>query len=106
MSEMVERVARSLNTYFVSRWDSAGGVCWLVYQRKGEAVSTYGQYSWEDDARTCCLEMNARAAIKAMGEPTAAMKLAGEEAMGREGAHDCEVHAPDIFTAMIDSALQ
>ena len=83
MSEMVERVARSL--YHAHSRNKPYDILQPEFQR---------QY-----------EKQARAAIEAMREPTEAMEEAGFQA-GHEGDGEWEYASPaSTYTAMIDAAL-
>ena len=77
MSEMVERVAKAFQTFSVGGYDNHWNIC-----RRDTATGDFvevvevrsGSYA---DACIYCNEMNARAAIAAMREPTEAMMEAG-----------------------------
>jgi hypothetical protein len=101
MSEMVDRVAYAMGTYMVE--EMADGTFAIMNGYRDTIVRA--DLTAADEPLDLCDDMNARAAIAAMREPTDTMAAAGEAAMGREGAHDCEVAAHDIYQAMIDAAL-
>ncbi len=91
MSEMIERVA-------IAFYENGGG--------QMLAGPNYAPpWSEVDPGFQDLFRQIARSAIEAIHEPTKQMIDAGEQAMGAEGAHDCEVAAADIFVAMIAALL-
>jgi hypothetical protein len=81
MKDMIDTVAWAINV----AWNAQGEVPFPLYQQEGEAL--------------------ARAAIKAMREPTETMRQAGADNLFAAASDDWKDDAGTIWSAMIDAAL-
>lgn len=105
--ELVKRVAAAQGYYCAYDFAARGRVEWAVRAPNGVAVK---EFSLEDDARTYCRVLNARAAIEAMREPTDEMLARVEPALdalynGVKADPGYEAGGEAVFQAMIDGAL-
>jgi hypothetical protein len=98
----IERVRVAFETYSVGPEGPYPGVCRIRHGR--EIIEEFpGWTSPEAVAR--CRQLNARAAIEALREPTGAMLAAGAQAHMAEFESADEITYAVIFRAMIDAAL-
>lgn len=101
MSEMIERVAKAL---IVSRFGQDAMFMFLPVPPEFDPT---GEKQLKFIARIDEARVEARAAIKAMREPSGNMKLEGVRSIGRTmGQENHNVRSRDCWQAMIDDALE
>ena len=110
MSEMVERVAKAIETY---SWSMHGGRA-MVFVTDDPARKPMQFFGTFDQAHETCQSMNARAAIEAMREPTEMMLWRAHVAQKDdssvvrefEGTNPSPTMNRIAWQAMVDAALQ
>ena len=105
MNEMIERVSFEMQRYCVE--ESVDGTFWIEDGYRN-AIVRLGLTA-HDEPQDVCDELNARAAIAAMREPTDAMVKQGEMAAYEYRADPADWTlklTKDAWRAMIDAALK
>lgn len=96
MSEMLERIIKAVRSYEVMRHNLE----WRVVRLAGFGDIRFRSKDY-DEAQARCDELNARAVIQAMREPTEAMWNATAKTLPKSSP----LTTGDLYRAMIDAAL-
>lgn len=103
--EMVNRVVAAMWTYYIKGIDEDGEI-WQIYRRDTDELADPKCYR-QAFARDKCDEMNARAAIATLREPTPAMLAEARRGWAETfPAISAEELAVTHWQAMIDQALK
>ena len=95
MDEMVERVVRLMDRYYVG---APGGGRWRVYDRDKDHEIRFRCRSRQDAQQLCC-EANAQAVIEAIRDRTEPVSVAGHL------EDEYPVASDGVWRKMIDAAL-